>query len=231
MTVDFSAFEHKVGITFKDKKLIQTAFTHRSYLNENRNSTLEHNERLEFLGDAVLELSVTDYLYKKYPHKPEGELTAYRSALVNATTMAQVAETLGLNEFLLLSRGESKDKGRARTYIMANTIEAVIGALFLDQGYPVADSFIAQHVLSLTDEIIEKGSFIDAKSLFQEKAQEFESITPAYKTIKQEGPDHNKIFTVGVFIGQELIASGNGKSKQEAEQQAAQKALELKGWK
>lgn len=231
MSVDFGLFEQRIKVIFKNKALIEKAFTHRSYLNENRSNTGEHNERLEFLGDAVLELIVTDYLYKKYPQKHEGELTAYRSALVNANTMAQVAETIGINEFLLLSRGESKDTGRARTYILANTIEAVIGAIFLDQGYAVAEQFVTEHVLSLTDTIIAEGSFIDAKSLFQEKAQEFVGITPAYKTIKTEGPDHNKVFVVGVYLGAELVVSGTGKSKQEAEQQAAQKALEEKGWK
>lgn len=232
MSIDFSKFEEQIQTPFKDKELIKRAFTHRSYLNENRTSaTAEHNERLEFLGDAVLELIVTDYLYKKYPQKPEGELTAYRSALVNANTMAQVAEKIGINEYLLLSRGEAKDTGRARTYILANTIEAVIGAIFLDQGYTVAEKFVTDHVLSLTDSIIENGSFIDAKSLFQERAQQFAAVTPLYRTIKEEGPDHSKIFTVGVYLGAELVVSGSGKSKQEAEQQAAQKALEVKGWK
>lgn len=231
MSIDFSKFENKIGVVFNNKELIKKAFTHRSYINENRGAISEHNERLEFLGDAVVELIVTDYLYKKYPTKNEGELTAYRSALVNANTLSQVAETIGLNEFLLLSKGESKDTGRARTYILANTIEAVIGAIFLDQGYKVAENFVGDHVLSLTESIIENGSFIDAKSLFQEKAQEFAGVTPVYTTIKEEGPDHNKIFTVGVYLGPELVISGSGKSKQEAEQQAAEKALIEKGWK
>ncbi len=230
MTIDFAQFEAKTGITFKDKQLLMQAFVHRSYINENKTLSLEHNERLEFLGDAVLELVVTEYLFKRYPEKQEGELTAFRSALVNANTLAEVALKIGINEFLLLSKGEAKDKGRARQYILANTMESIIGALFLDQGYPAAEKFIADHILPLTDEIIAKGSFIDSKSLFQEKAQEETGITPLYKTVKEEGPDHNKVFTVGVYLDNVLIIEGSGKSKQEAEQDAALKALDLKGW-
>ncbi len=230
MTVDFTKFEEKIGIIFKDKKLITQAFVHRSYLNENRSAPLAHNERLEFLGDAVLELIVTEYLFARYPEKPEGELTAYRSALVNAVTLAQVAESIGVNDFLLLSKGEAKDKGRARQVIMANAIEAIIGAIFLDQGYDSAKKFVETCILHLTDSIIADKSFIDAKSQFQEKAQEVTGITPSYKTLKEEGPDHDKVFTVGVYLDQELVVEGNGKSKQEAEQEAAQKALKVKEW-
>lgn len=209
---------------------MRQAFVHRSYLNENKTSVLEHNERLEFLGDAVLELVVTEYLFKKFTDKPEGELTAYRSALVNANTLASVAEKIHVNDFLLLSKGESKDKGRARQVIMANAMESIIGAIFIDSGYEAAEKFVSQHILILTEQIIEQGSFIDSKSLFQEKAQENTGITPSYKTTKEEGPDHSKVFTVGVYLETELVVEGTGKSKQEAEQSAAQKALQIKGW-
>ncbi len=227
---EFSQFEEKTGITFKNKDLLKQAFTHRSYLNENKGTRLEHNERLEFLGDAVLELSVTDYLFKNYPDKPEGELTSLRSALVNAITLSEVANTLNVNDFLLLSKGEAKDTGRARQYILANTLEAIIGAIYIDQGYGSAHDFIFRFVLSLTDKIVSGGSWVDAKSKFQEKAQERISITPSYRLIKQLGPDHDKYFTVGVYLEEDLIAEGTGKSKQDAEQEAARKALEAKSW-
>jgi ribonuclease-3 len=228
--IDFSKFEEHARTSFKDKQLLRQAFIHRSYLNENKSTVLEHNERLEFLGDAVLELIVTEYLFKTFTDKPEGELTAYRSALVNANTLATVAEGLHVNDFLLLSKGEAKDKGRARQVIMANAMESIIGAIFLDSGYSAAEKFVSNHILPLTENIIAQGSFIDSKSLFQEKAQENTGITPSYKTINEEGPDHNKIFTVGVYLETELVIEGQGKSKQEAEQSAAQKALQIKGW-
>ncbi len=228
--MDFAQFEKHIGISFKDKSLLKQAFIHRSYINENRNLKLEHNERFEFLGDAVLELVVTDYLYHKYPQKPEGELTSFRSSLVNSNTLAEVAQRININDFLFLSKGESKDTGRARQYILANALEALIGAIYLDQGYDAARDFISKYIFDLIDEIVEKGTFIDAKSLFQEKAQEKVSITPLYKTIKEDGPDHDKHFTVGVFLDTDLVIEGVGKSKQEAEQAAAKKALEKKGW-
>jgi ribonuclease-3 len=228
--MDFSKFEDQLGIYFKNKGLLQTAFTHRSYINENRKGTLEHNERLEFLGDAVLELISTHFLYNKYPDKNEGDLTSYRSALVNAVTLSEIASKLGMNEFLLLSRGETKDIGRARQYILANTMEAFIGALFLDQGYAVTETFIKKYILSLIDDIVANKAWVDAKSFFQEKAQEVEGITPSYTVLKESGPDHDKHFTVTVSIGNEKVATGNGKSKQEAEQSAAQEGLKVKGW-
>lgn len=228
--MDFSVFETSINISFKDKDLLKQAFTHRSYLNEQKGSKMEHNERLEFLGDAVLELTVTDFLYKKFPKKSEGELTAYRSALVNSTTLASVAEKLNMNSFLLLSKGESKDTGRARQFILANTFESVLGSIYLDQGYAVADKFISNNLFPLLDEILHTKSFIDAKSQFQERSQEKVGITPAYKLVKEAGPDHGKVFTVGVYLDEELIASGDGKSKQDAEQEAAKKALSIKGW-
>jgi ribonuclease III len=226
----FQELAQKLGLEFKDIHLLAKAFTHRSYLNEHRNSGLEHNERLEFLGDAVLELAVTNFLYKTYPKKPEGDMTAYRSALVNAVTLAKVAENMGLNDYLLLSKGEKKDTGRARQYILANTIEALIGSIYLDQGYEVAAKFIDEHVHVLIHDVIEQKKFIDAKSLFQEMAQEHTSTTPRYELMKDSGPDHDKLFTVGVFLADVHIANGEGKSKQEAETQAAHKALIVKKW-
>lgn len=226
----FEELSKKLHIKFGNIHLLAQAFTHRSYLNEHRNSGLEHNERLEFLGDAVLELVVTNFLYKTYPKKPEGEMTALRSALVNAQTLAGVAEQLGLNTYLLLSKGEAKDTGRARQYILANTIEALIGAIYLDMGYDAAAKFIDAHVHTLIHEVIEKKKFIDPKSLFQEMSQEHVGVTPRYELMKEFGPDHDKLFTVGVFLGDVHIASGDGKSKQEAETQAAYKALVVKKW-
>lgn len=228
--MDFSSFEKRVGIVFSDKELLRTAFTHRSYLNENRSIKTEHNERLEFLGDAVLELIVTEELYRKFPRKPEGELTSYRSALVNANTLSGVAERLGMNDCLLLSRGEAKDTGRARQVILANAIEAFIGALYLDQGYDAARQFVSRRLSPLIDEIVEHRKWLDAKSHFQERAQEIVGVTPSYETVKEVGPDHDKRFTVAVFLGSERVAEGNGQSKQEAEQQAAKAALQVKGW-
>ncbi|MEI8339890.1 MAG: ribonuclease III [bacterium] len=228
--IDFTKFEEAIGLTFKDRGLLRQAFTHRSFLNENRDLEWSHNERLEFLGDAVLELIVTDYLYAKFPSCTEGELTAYRSSLVNATTLSEAARKIDVNEFLLLSKGEAKDIGKARQYILANTMEAVIGAIFLDQGYESAKYFISRNIFHLIDEILENKSWIDSKSLFQEKAQEFYSQTPVYKSVKEEGPDHDKHFTVAVYVGTELIGEGEGKSKQEAEQMAAKSALDKKGW-
>ena len=226
----FNKLSQMLAIEFIDINILIKAFTHRSFLNENRNSGLEHNERLEFLGDAVLELVVTDFLYKKYPKKPEGDMTALRSALVNAQTLSKVAESMGLNEFLLLSKGEAKDEGRARQYILANVIEALIGAIYLDRGYEEARIFIDKNVHVLIDEVIENKKFIDSKSLFQEMSQEHMGVTPRYDLLKELGPDHNKIFTVGVFLGDIHIASGEGKSKQEAETQAAYKGLLAKKW-
>ncbi|MDO8579290.1 MAG: ribonuclease III [bacterium] len=230
MEKNWSKFESKAGVKFNDKSLLKQAFTHRSYINENKNTKLEHNERLEFLGDAVLELVVTDFLYREYPTKPEGELTTYRSALVNSTTLSEVASNLDMNDFLLLSKGESKDVGRARQFILANTFESVVGATYLDQGYDSAKKFIEKHIFIFADKMIARGNLVDTKSLFQERAQEKTGVTPSYKLIKDSGPDHDKSFTVGVYINREQIATGEGKSKQEAEQNAALRALTAKGW-
>jgi ribonuclease III len=228
--MDFQAFEQTIAITFTDKALLKQAFIHRSYLNENRTSNLEHNERLEFLGDAVLELVTTDFLYKRFPNKPEGELTAYRSALVNAVTLSEVASKLQMEHYLLLSHGESKDKGRARQIILADTMEALIGAIYIDQGYETAEGFIGQHILILLDDILSKGSWIDDKSRFQEKAQDEYGVTPLYKLVRESGPDHDKHFVMAVFVRDLKLGEGDGKSKQEAEQRAARNALASKGW-
>lgn len=228
--VNFADFEKNTGIVFKNKELLKQAFIHRSFINENPRTNLEHNERLEFLGDAVLELIVTDFLYKQFPTHAEGELTALRSALVNAITLSEVAGSLEMNEYLLLSRGEAKDVGKARQYILANTFEAYVGALYMDQGYLPAEKFLHKFLLPKTAEIVSKKLWRDAKSLVQEKAQEYFGVTPSYKVLAESGPDHDKHFTVGIMFGDDLVASGSGKSKQEAEQKAAHSALELKSW-
>lgn len=228
--MEFSVFETKLGYTFKDKRLLEQAFTHRSYLNENRTPGREHNERLEFLGDAVLELVVTEFLYAKYPAKPEGDLTAYRAALVNTQSIADAAATLGMNDFLLLSRGEARDLGRARQIILANAFEALIGALYLDSGYLTAKDFIAKQLFHKTDEVVEKGLWQDSKSKLQEISQELLGATPTYEVVNQTGPDHDKRFVVAAYLGSDRVATGEGKSKQEAEQAAAEKALVAKGW-
>ncbi len=226
----FDLFEKKLGLDFKNKDLLTQAFVHRSYLNENPDFGLDQNERLEFLGDAVLELVVTAFLYQEYPKKAEGELTNWRAALVNAKMLTSVAEELGFNDFLLLSRGETKELGKARQYILANTFEALIGALYLDSGYDACDVFIKKYLLKRLPEIITSGSYKDAKSHFQEQAQEKEGVTPAYKILKEWGPDHKKKFTVGVYLRDTLVTEGEGYSKQEAEEEAAKKALEIKKW-
>ena len=228
--IQFSDFEKKTKVIFKNKSLLQQAFIHRSYINENPAAELSHNERLEFLGDAVLELIVTDFLYKKYPNYTEGELTALRSALVNAVIISLVALKIGMNDYLLLSKGEAKDNGKARQYILANTYEAYIGAMYLDQGIKAVDEFVNKTLLPKTDEIVNKKLWRDAKSLVQEKAQENVFLTPAYKVLHESGPDHDKHFTVGILFGPNLIAEGKGKSKQEAEQKAAEAALKIKNW-
>lgn len=229
VTDNLKDLEEKIEVDFKNKDLLLQALTHRSYLNENTQWHLEHNERLEFLGDAVLELVVTEYLYANYPN-PEGELTNWRAALVNSVMLAKIAGKLDLNDYLLLSRGEAKDTGRARQYILANTVEAVIGAIYLDQGYEPSKKFIERFVLPELPDILKGRLYKDAKSLFQEQAQEHVGVTPTYEVLKQWGPDHAKQFEIGVFLDHELVASGEGKSKQEAQQVAAENALKTKGW-
>ena len=224
-----SQLESAINVTFRDKDLLLQALTHRSYLNENTAWHLDHNERLEFLGDAVLELVVTEYLYNNYPN-PEGELTNWRAALVNSVMLANVTAKFDLNSFLLLSKGEARDTGRARQYILANAIEALIGAMYIDQGYDISKSFIERFVLDELQSVLSDKKYKDAKSLFQESAQEHTGVTPTYIVEEEWGPDHAKSFRVAVMIDQEKIAVGEGRSKQEAQQEAATKALEIKGW-
>lgn len=217
--------ERIVGKAPNDLDLFTSAFTHRSYLNENRSFHLPHNERLEFLGDAVLELVATEYLYRNYDHS-EGELTNFRSALVNYKMLAEIAKRLGLEEFLLMSRGEAKDTGRARQVILANTIEALIGALYLDLGYQAATNFIAKEVLIELPKVIDGGTYLDPKSKLQELVQEKRGVTPTYGVVSETGPDHDKVFVVAAFMDRQEIGRGQGSSKQEAEIAAAQNSLE-----
>lgn len=227
---DFSKFEKQLGIGFKNQDLLIQAFCHRSYLNEHPELRFSHNERLEFLGDAVLELIVTEYLYRRYPQKSEGELTSWRAALVNAKMLAKIAKNLGFDDFLLLSQGEAQETGKARQAILANCFEAFVGALYLDQGIKMAKNFVKTHLIKELTQILEQRLYKDAKSRFQEEAQERVAITPSYKVLAEWGPDHARHFRVGVFLNQELVAQGEGPSKQEAELEAAKKALELKEW-
>ncbi len=230
MVINYAKLEKIIGVKFKSREILKEALTHRSYLNEKSHQKMKHNERLEFLGDAVLELIVTEYLYKKYPLTAEGELTNFRAALVKAPTLFQVASELNLNNFLFLSRGEEKDLGKARQYILANAIEALIGAIYLDRGYDVTRSFIEKFILDPLVEDIKIKGLRDAKSLFQEKAQEVEGVTPLYKILSEWGPDHNKHFIAGVYLGDKLVAEGEGASKQEAHQSAAELGLKKKKW-
>jgi ribonuclease-3 len=227
-----SELEKKLGIKFNDPNFLQQALTHRSYLNEHRDYKLDHNERLEFLGDAVLELVVTEYLYENFPN-PEGELTNWRAALVNGEMLAKISGRIGVEEFLLMSRGEAKDTGKARQYLLANAFEAITGAIYLDQkenGYDEAKKFIMKNVVVELPEIIEKKLYMDPKSRFQEVAQDKVGVTPAYRVLEESGPDHDRKFTVGIYLHDELIAKGDGSSKQEAQRNAAAAALEVKGW-
>jgi len=227
---DFSPLEKKLGLKFKNKDLLIQAFCHRSYLNEKPDFYLTNNERLEFLGDAVLELVVTENIYRNYPEKSEGELTNWRAALVNSKFLGKLARDLDFNDFLLLSKGEAKELGKARLYILANTFEALVGAVYLDRGYKTCQEFIKKHLMPKLPDILQKGAFKDAKSRFQEESQERKGITPLYKVLEEWGPDHAKHFIIGVFLDKELIAKGEGSSKQEAEEEAAKNGLEMKNW-
>lgn len=226
MDRNLSELEKKLKITFKDKNLLKTAFIHRSYLNEHPDEKLSNNERLEFLGDSVLGLIVSEHLYQAYPKHPEGDLTNFRSSLVNARTLSKISLDLNLGEYLFLSRGEEATGGRTRQYILANTFESLIGAIFLDQGIEKAKSFISSSILPSLPEIIEKKLYKDFKSGLQEKAQEDLSITPIYRVVLETGPDHAKTFRTAVFLGDKKIGEGEGTSKQAAEQEAARVALE-----
>lgn len=222
-----SQLEKRINYSFKNSKILEEALTHRSYLNENPRTSTSHNERLEFLGDAVLELAVTEDLYSRFPQYEEGTLTSLRAALVNYQMLASIGRTIELEKFIRLSRGEAKDMGRAREVILANAMEALIGAIYLDSGYPSARAFVFAIIMPNITEIMDKGLYKDAKSLLQEKVQADLKLTPTYKLIEEKGPDHNKIFIMGVYFGEKLVAQGDGPSKQEAEVVAAKNALEL----
>ncbi len=221
--MELKNFEQKIGINFKNEDLLRVALTHRSYLNENKSCT-EHNERLEFLGDAVLEIVVTEYLFNNFPN-PEGELTNLRSALVKTESISNASRELGVEDFLLLSKGESHSFGRSRQLILANAFEAIVGAVYLDQGLEVARKFIVDNLIINLDKILKDKLYLDSKSQFQEIAQEKEGLTPHYEVISTEGPDHNKKFTVGVYVGNRQWGVGVGSSKQLAQQSAATEAL------
>lgn len=227
---NFDTLEQRLGVRFADRNILTQAFTHRSYLNENGNVGLTHNERLEFLGDAVLELVVTEYLYERFPDNPEGELTSWRAALVNAKMLSLIAKELDFGKCMLLSKGESKETGKARDIILANAMEAFIGALYLDQGFQTVSAFISEHILSKLPVVFKERLFQDGKSQFQEVAQEKTGITPSYTVLKEWGPDHAKHFQVGVYLEKDLVAEGEGTSKQEAEEAAARAALEKNNW-
>ena len=224
--MDLSILEQKINTKFKDRSLLQCAMTHRSYLNENRKWPLPHNERLEFLGDAVLELVTTEYLYRNFPN-PEGDLTNLRSALVNYKMLSEIASSIGLEDFILLSRGEAKDTGRARQVILANAMESLIGAIYLDSGFAVAEKFINEFVIKRLSAVLSAGKVLDPKSKFQELTQEKMGVTPNYKVLAEWGPDHNKNFEVAVLVNDKQVATGVGPSKQEAEIAAAENGLKV----
>jgi ribonuclease-3 len=227
---NFSKLEKNLGVEFDNKNLLKQAVVHRSYLNEHPQFELDHNERLEFLGDAVLELVVTEYLYLNYSN-PEGELTNWRASLVNSVMLSTISRELDVESFLYLSKGETKDTNiKARNYILANAMEAIIGAIYLDKGYEVSQIFIKDKIISKLPEILEKKLYQDPKSRFQEVAQEKAGVTPTYKVLEESGPDHNKHFIVGVFLKKDLVTKGEGTSKQEAQVNAAEEALKIKDW-
>jgi ribonuclease III len=227
---DISGLEETLGVKFTNPDYLIQALVHRSYLNEHPDFRLGHNERLEFLGDAVVELIVTEYLYNNYPN-PEGDLTNWRAALVNAVMLSAVCKDLGVEDYLYLSRGESKDAGtKARQYILANAFEAIVGAIYLDKGYDAVKKFCTERVLVKLPYILEHRLYLDPKSRFQEAAQETAGVTPSYKVIDENGPDHNKWFKVGVYLGEEFVADGEGSSKQEAQVKAAENGIVIKGW-
>ena len=224
MTIE--ELEEKIGIKFNDRSLIETAFIHRSYLNEHRSLNLEHNERLEFLGDAVLELCATEFLFNTFPDKAEGEMTNWRSALVKGESLSAESKRLGVNDLLKTSRGEAKNTGKARDLLLANALEAIIGAIYLDHGYGVTFDFIETNILYKLPDILKKGSYYDPKSKFQEMSQEQLGITPTYELISESGPDHSKTFVMGAYLGNEKVGEGSGASKQRSQSEAAKDALE-----
>lgn len=231
MDKSLSSLEKRLGVRFNSTNLLRQSLVHKSYINENPSFVLDHNERLEFLGDAVLELVVTEYLFKHYPRTPEGDMTNWRAALVNATMLAQIAEEFNLLKYMYLSKGEKKDQNhKARQYILANACEAVIGAVYLDQGLDTAKVFIEQTIITKLPNILTNKLYLDPKTRFQESAQEHLGITPNYQVLQEEGPDHEKTFTIGVYLNDEQVATGQGLSKQEAQVEAAHKALKVKQW-
>ena len=228
---DLKKLEGLIGVKFSDINFLKQSVVHRSYLNENPQFKLHHNERLEFLGDAVLEIIVTEHLYKNYPDTPEGDLTNWRASLVNSKMLALIASEIQLEEFIYLSKGEAKDNNsKARQYILANAVEALIGAIYLDQGIKKATKFVKNNILVKLENILKNELYLDPKSKFQEKAQEIYKATPHYKVLKESGPDHAKTFNVGLYLGEEQISKGKGFSKQEAQVDAAQKGLKKKKW-
>jgi len=230
MIKDFQKIAQLLNLSFQNLDLLKEALTHRSFLNEHRDWNIPHNERLEFLGDSILGFVVADNLVEQYPQFAEGELNSLRAALVNSDSLLAVAKELKLEDYLLVSRGEARELKNSRSYLLANTIEALIGALYLDGGIDKAKDFIKKYIFSKAETILQTASYKDAKSLFQEKSQALLGITPIYKSLKSWGPDHAKQFEVGVYLNEDLISQGKGYSKQEAEINAAQKALEMKGW-
>lgn len=228
---DFSQLEAEVGIKFKNLEFLKQSVVHRSYINEHPDFELGHNERLEFLGDAVLEIVVTKFLFNNYPNTPEGELTNWRASLVNSKMLFLVSQEISLENYLYLSKGEAKDKNtKARQYILANAVEAIIGAIYLDQGIQAATKFVKKYMLSKLDNILSNELFLDPKSKFQEKSQDLYKITPHYKVLKENGPDHDKIFEIGLYLHDDLIVKGKGSSKQEAQVDAARKGIKKKKW-
>jgi ribonuclease-3 len=228
---DFSRLEKVIGVKFNNPDLLKQAVVHRSYLNEHPEFKIYHNERLEFLGDAVLEIIVTEYLFINYPDVAEGNLTNWRASLVNANKLAEIANEIGFEDYLYLSKGEAKDAdSKARQYILANAMEAVIGAIYLDQSISEATKFVKKWIISKLEDILKNKSYVDPKSLFQEKAQEIYKVTPHYRVLKETGPDHAKDFEVGLYLIEQLVAKGKGSSKQEAQIDAAQNGLKKKGW-
>jgi ribonuclease-3 len=227
---DLLKLEKALSVKFNNKQLLEQSVVHRSYLNENPDFPLDHNERLEFLGDAVLELVVTEYLYATYPN-PEGELTNWRASLVNAKKLSEISKRLEIEDFLYLSKGEDKDKNsKARDYILANLFEAVVGAIYLDRGYKSASKFIHKCLIPELKPIIDQELYKDPKSKFQEVSQEKFGITPTYRVLEESGPDHARNFRIGVYLENELIGVGEGTSKKEAQEEAARRGLQAKGW-
>ncbi|MHC1716921.1 MAG: ribonuclease III [Candidatus Dojkabacteria bacterium] len=219
--------ENKIGVVFNNKDLLERAFIHRSYINENRGRNLENNERLEFLGDAVLELIISSHLYKEYSERSEGELTAIRSAIVRTESLAKQSRELGIGEFLLMSKGEEDSGGKDKDFLLANMFEAVLGAIYIDKGYQEAQKFVEDTLQKRIPQIIKEESFIDPKTKVQETIQFKYKETPVYEVLKEEGPDHDKYFTVALKVGEKKFSEGYGPSKQKAEEEAAKKALEI----